>query len=163
MKNTLNFKNFMGGMPPDPPRWRASRVSASYQPPYYCSSSYAPDTCNDWQAMRVYIVVQWARFFSILYKLPLSQTTVVFCIGMDKVFLHHSHTFEKCNLTSPHYSKSSSLTSAQRATPLPQQPLLTPLEPQPSTSHSKLSMRLRTVSVDPTVQTLRTGQLSKQS
>ena len=65
-------------------------------------------------------------------------------------------------IPSPHHSESCPLTSEQRATPVPQQPSLTPLESQPSTPHSNSSLRLRTVSVEPTVQTLRTGQLSKQ-
>ena len=70
-------------------------------------------------------------------------------------------------LTSPmpslHHLKSCPLTPEQQATPVPQQPPLTQLESQPSTSHSNSSLRLRTVSVEPTFQKLRTGQLSKLS
>ena len=65
-------------------------------------------------------------------------------------------------MPSPHHSESCPLSFTQRATPVPQQPPLTPLESQPSISHSNSSLRLRTMSVKPTVQTLRTGQLSKQ-
>ena len=65
-------------------------------------------------------------------------------------------------MLSPHHSESCPLTPAQQPPPVPQQPSLTPLEPQHSSSHNNSSLRLRTVSVEPTVQTLRTGQLSKK-
>ena len=59
-------------------------------------------------------------------------------------------------MPSPHHSESCPLMPTQRETPVPQQLPLTPLESQPSTS---APLQPRTMS---TMQTLRTGQLSKQ-
>ena len=64
-------------------------------------------------------------------------------------------------MPSPHHSQSCPLTPAQLAIPLPQQPSLTPLESQPSAQHSTSFLQPHTMSVEPILQTIRTGQLSK--
>ena len=44
---------------------------------------------------RANMMLQWARFFSIIYITKYGSTLY---IGMGEVFQHYAHTFEKSNL-----------------------------------------------------------------